>query len=429
MNDRTSTADEFRCPGEPGAISRAVHRARLAGFYPKCRGCVHRTDLAGFSDKLAEQIAEVHAAAPSPTLLDGEGIGGTLLNELTPDAARRAGAAFGLLIREYGEEGCWPTVLLAGDGRRLSAPLVAAAAAGLRWAGCNVVDVGAATSGCLAFALGQSKTDGAMLVGNPGRRSHEGGLRFWNRETPLGDAGDATRTPSLDRLKSLFHGRLDRPTRRFGSLDRVSFENDYLESLSAYYHGLRPLRVVLDTPCRPLVEYVERLSKSLECRFFHDPGATASDVVVREKAHLGIEIDGDGERCRAIDEQGRAVADQRLLRLVARHALLHRDDPPPTNAPGEPAIVVEEETSAATEHGLRGLGYRVVRAGRRRADMHRAMKRERARLGGGPSGRLWHGRSGHAAADALVTLSLLLVALSQCDCPFSRVLDESVEAE
>ena len=51
------------------------------------------------------------------------------------------------------------------------------------------------------------------------------------------------------------------------------------------------------------------------------------------------------------------------------------------------------------------------------------MRLEEALLGGGPSGRFWYAADAHIAADALVTLTWLLVILSQSDCAMSRVLD------
>jgi len=389
MSEMNRIADEFRCPGETGTISRAVHRARLAGFYPKCRGCPHRVDTTGFSDKLIERLAEVHVVSPGGAGFDADGITGAVPNELTPEVTRQAGAAFGLLLREQSPGPSWPTVLVAGDGRRLTSPLVAAVAGGLRWSGCHVVDVGAATSGCLAFGMRQSRADGGVLVGNPGHRSHEAGLWFWVGQRPLAASGDSpgatgvppsatgvspvkseelgqrcamAQAPCLEQLELLYHGHLDRPTREFGTLARVSFESDYLGSLAGWYHGIRPLRVVLDTHGRPLLDYVHRLSRSLACEFFDELTDTPAVEVPRHKAHFGVEIDGNGERARVWDERGEPVDDERLLQLIARHLREHGEDRP------------EPET-----------------------------------------------------ADALVTLSLLLVILSQSDRPLSRVLDERVE--
>jgi hypothetical protein len=55
--------------------------------------------------------------------------------------------------------------------------------------------------------------------------------------------------------------------------------------------------------------------------------------------------------------------------------------------------------------------------------MFRAMHRHEALFGGGPGGRFWHAHEGFAAADALVTLTLLLGILSRSDRAASEVLD------
>ena len=51
------------------------------------------------------------------------------------------------------------------------------------------------------------------------------------------------------------------------------------------------------------------------------------------------------------------------------------------------------------------------------------MRQHDALLGGGPSGRLWHAVGRLPLADALRTLTLLLVLLSRDDSPLSEVLD------
>ncbi|MBN1588646.1 MAG: hypothetical protein JW888_03945 [Pirellulales bacterium] len=426
MTESNRTNAQFHCPNEPAPISRAVHLARLAACFPKCRRCPHRADTADFSPKLAKRLAEAYRDVPSPAAFDDEGISGVLLNELTPEVARRAAVALGLLLREQADAGSsepdWPTVLLGGDGRRATAPLVAAAAEGLRFAGCHVADIGQATSGSMSFALARSAADGGLLVGNPTDRPHHAGLRFWDAAGPL------SRGTGLDRLESLFDGPLDRPTRRFGSIGHVTFAADYTAGLADYYHALRPLVVVLATNCRPLVDCVRRLSQSLECRFVYDASIALRDQIADNRAHLAVSIDGNGETCHALDERGATVPDPRLLRLVARHLIDEREPPREPNLP-KPIVVLEKETPTETETSLARLGWQTVRSTGRRAAMHRTMINERALLGGGPSGRFWYAGAGHVAPDALVTLSLLLVILSQSDQPFSAVLDRMVEPE
>ena len=182
-------ADEYRCPGERQAISRAVHLGRMAAFYPPCRRCPHREDAGSLSPRQVEQLAETAARRRPRPLFHDEGAAGVFLDEFTPADARRMAAAFGAVVREEtegsnseerrekreegGNDGgeqrepsihpssfiphpsaiLHPSVVLAGDGRPISAELVAAVADGLRWSGCDVIDIGPATAACLAFAI------------------------------------------------------------------------------------------------------------------------------------------------------------------------------------------------------------------------------------------------------------------------------------
>ncbi|NLE38992.1 MAG: hypothetical protein GX621_13295 [Pirellulaceae bacterium] len=452
MSEPSESQPEYRCPGESEPISRAMHLARLEALYPACARCPHKDDTGEVSSRRARHLAEAHRPPPSPALFDDEGISGVLLNELTPAVARRAAVAFGLHLREHNEREDWPRVVLAGDARRLTTPLVAAAADGLRFAGCHVTDIGQGTTGCLALAMHRSASDGGVLIGNATDRHENASLRFWHAGRPL------SRGDELDELESRFDAEANRPTRRYGSLERVSFEAEYLTTLAGYYHGLRPLRVVLDTDCRPLVEYARLLVESLECRFLHDfdDSRPLADRVVANRAHFGVRIDGIGETCRAVDERGVDVPGERFLGLIAgyllaqgRQRMVEGDASrpsetvcntaatitrpvseaaamttrPASDATAAPTLVLEDSARPERESIPQAMGYRVVRAAGRRGAMHRAMVAEAAPLGGGPSGRFWYSGPGHVVPDALVTLSLLLGILSQSDRPLSEVLD------
>ena len=381
------------------------------------------------------------------------GVAGVYLNDVDPAVTRRMGAAMGLLLRRQQPDGETPVVLLAGDGRTIMPELVAAACEGLRWTGCNVVDLGRATVGSMAFSVAHLPADGGLLLGNPSFRQQTVGLKFWQREArPLSAGGSLEKleailgvpkggTPEGDspvfsvgacsagcvswpktgivpckRLPDL-QNHMDRPTRRYGSLKRLQADAPYLAKLAEHYHALRPLRLVLDTPCRPLVGFLEQLTEPFACRItLHEAGPDRLPETVRDaEAHFSARVDGDGETCIVWDEQGRPVPWQRLLLLIAKHLV--------TQHPSRP-IVLEEEASDVAEE-LSRVSNRVALSHTRRAEMHGAMRSGRppALLGGGPSGRLWYTNDGHAAPDALVTLTWLLVILSQSDRPFSQVLD------
>ena len=302
-------------------------------------------------------------------------------------------------------------VVIAGDGRPLSCELVAAVGEGLRWAGCRVVDIGPATAPCLAFAVEHLAGNGGILVGNPGNQPHTVGLKFWaGGPQPLSAGGP------LERLEEFYQAGVDRPTRHYGPLRRFQAAVPYLAGLVGYYHALRPLRFVLEGSSGPLLGYLKRLTEPVACRIIrcHTAPDRLPEQILAEKAHFAARIDADGETCHLLDERGRRVPAERLLVLLSRHLL---SQPPPRT------IVLEEGTPAAVAQPIRAAGGRVVYSGARRAEMTAAMRKHDGSFGGGASGRLWYDCDGLPLPDALRTVSLLLVLLSQSDRPLSEVLD------
>ena len=439
---------QYRCPDEERPIGRAVHLGRLAAFYPACRQCPHREDTGTLSPRQVAQLAEIGGQGRPPSIFSDEGAGGVYLNDLTPAAARDIAAAFGVLLRgegrgEKGEGRAGkgerrreseepsvhhssfiihhssnpqspipnPSVVLAWDGRALTAELVAAAGEGLRFSGCDVIDVGPATAACLALAIDHFRACGGILVGNPGQEPHRVGMKFWTAgPRPLSAGG------SLEPLVELVKAGVSRPARHFGVIRRLQADGPYLARMAQYYHAIRPLRVVVDSASKPLVGYLERLAATVACEIIpsrsvrHDlPGQVRANA-----AHFAVCIDGDGETCGVLDERGHEIPAERLLLLLAR------------NVGGDSSrrsVVLETGSSRTLIERLEGLGMRVAMSSPRRADLSAAMSENGALLGGGPSGRFWFNDAGFPSPDALMTVTRLLVLLSRSDEPLSAVLD------
>lgn len=423
---------EYRCPGERYAISRAVHLGRLARFYPGCRNCKHRHDTGTLSQRQAKRLSETEHRGHKPALFQAEEVGGIALGTLTPRTVHDVAAALGICLvrglldplsasaRAAHAEPRESAVIVAGDGRPAAAELMAAACEGLRWAGCNVVDLGPASTACLLFAADHLGAAGGILVGSGQGGPHRVGLKlFGPGAIPLShDRG-------LDVVQRQFEQGIDRPTRRFGGLRRFQSERPYLDLLRPHYHAIRPLRFVLDNACRPVEDYLNQLITGLACRAVAGSadGARLSKRVVAEEAHFGLHIDDDGERCRAVDERGREVAPGRLLRLIARRLVADRRE-------SAGAIVVSRDVvprdidwpQAGGGPGPYGT-IEVVRSEPTRAAMAAAMRRSEAACGGTPDGRIWYGAVAAPLPDALHTLTHLLALLSRSDRPFSLVLD------
>ncbi len=323
--DTTSAhADGYRCPGERYPISRAVHLGRLAAFYPACRRCERRREHGPLSPRQVKRLAALEQRRRPRTLFREGGIWGVLHNDVEPPDAFRLAVAFGLLLQDAetvrraedsapGRQGTARSrqILLAHDGRPETCELVAAAGEGLRWAGWPLVDLGAASAPCAAFAAGRLGASGAMLVGNPAGRPETVGFRFWRGPgEPLDRAG-------LAEIARRFGIRADRPTRKAGSARRLSVEAEYLARFAGAYHGLRPLRLVFHSTCPPLARYLARLLEATACQPLPSPALPrqVAGEVVRAGAHFGAAVSGDGESLDVWDEAGRHVPAERFARL------------------------------------------------------------------------------------------------------------------
>jgi phosphomannomutase len=279
-------------------------------------------------------------------------------------------------------------ILLSSDARPLTAELVAAAIEGVRSVGCNTIDIGPATTACLAFAVRHLHADGGLAVGNPGDDPHSVGLKFFDAAAmPLSTGG------SLEPIVERYETGNQKTARRYGRLHRFQADAPYLAAMAEHYHALRPLRVAVDSASKPWADYFQKLI-----------GGTACEITLRrttrnefpqqirdDAAHLGVRIDGDGETCRAFDEQGREISSDRLLLFLAKNMA---DD-------ANRLVVVETDTSPAVIERLKRHGTEIIASDPRRA--------------------------GVPLPDALMTVTLLLKILSRSDEPFSRVLDREAE--
>src|SRR5271157_1606542 len=182
-----STA-EYRCPGESYGISRAVHFGRLVRFHPACRDCPQRHDTLGLSARQIGQLAEIDSRTRQPPLFHAEGMGNVAINDLSPNMARRIAIEFARRIATH-DGNSQPTAVVASDGRLATAAIVAAIVEGVRWTGCETVDIGPASAPCTARAIQHLAADGGIFVGNAHGAPHTVGLKFWAHGEPLSQCG------------------------------------------------------------------------------------------------------------------------------------------------------------------------------------------------------------------------------------------------
>lgn len=321
---------EFRCPGDSYPINRSVHLARLAAGYEACRICPHRVDQSGAETVgPVDETADV-SAAPSPErwYLAGQGIRGRYLNDVTRGGlggwAYRIGCRWRTSV-PASESGESRRVIAGHDARPSSPDLFAGVVAGLRRAGCPVLDVGLVPQPVAWDAMVAQQAHAVVYVTGAGYELSWNGLDVTEcgpRPWSAGDwqeltGGDPPEAGTGDRLGELI------PLRQA--------TNDALDRLAAGLHGVRPLRFILAIPHAPQRRLAEQLFAAgalrvdwIECglRRLDEQVDTDPDFVrVREttvsaSADFGLAVHDDGFGVTLFDETGSPVSIDQLATLL-----------------------------------------------------------------------------------------------------------------
>ena len=415
---------EYRCPGEHYSISRAIHLARLASFYDKCRDCPHAHDDGGLLSAARRKQLD---ARPQPrglaSLFDTTGVRGIFGRELSTGVARQVAMAFGRQLRDAGASADEPC-FLATDGGLLTPEIVAATSEALRWSGLSIVDLGATTAPALVATQLQQRGAASLYIGQSRQPAHEVTLQIWGP-----DARPWSVPGTLEAVRDLALTSLDRPTRCAGTAARGQIASNYLERLRNHYHALRPLRIVLDTACEPWRQQFSGLLETVRCELIEYVGAKETTLldkslgatadlpssassglasrrpptlprslgqhVVETSSHLGIWIGDDGGSIAVFDEQGREIE---LSELAATFAA----------ASGSATHIDRTDVPESV--------YLAMHAGR-------------AGVGCCNGSRIWFADQYPPAADPLAAVTALLVLLSQSDRRLSEVLEANSSTE
>lgn len=270
-----------------------------------------------------------------------EGIAGVCQNALTPAVARRAATAFAAhLFDQAGTSR--PTVVFATDGRLLTAELSAATAEALRWSGCDLIDMGEATSAEVSHAMRCDGADGGLLVGNLLSESRTASFSFLGPQGRPWSLGD-----SLDAVRQRCDEGVTRPRRTAGSLRRRAAAPSMVPTVEGGENGgppsaedSPPLRIVIDTACQrlesqlgqqlagiarliipqplPLPLLTENHANAPQLTFRQRREKMVSRQIIADGADVGIWIDGLGEACTIFDDRGLPISVRQLLALLAR---------------------------------------------------------------------------------------------------------------
>jgi phosphomannomutase len=328
-----------------------------------------------------------------------------LLNEVTPELAEKSGAIF---AQKTGAK----KVVIGRDMRSTSPELMAAAVRGIVSVGVEAVELGQTTTSLFNYtlvSLGQ-ETAGMMVTASHNPAEYNG-LKFY----------DCDNLPVSGKTIKEWLEKKVAPAAVSGSIKQGNFLDEYLNRcLSlAGQPDFSSTKVVVDygngvcaLTVRPILERVGatvvELYSEPDANFPHHEANPAKEetlqdlkaAVLREGADVGIALDGDGDRVAFVDNEGKSLAGDLLLALLAKEILSDK---------AGAKFVVSPNQSWATFDSIAADGGRLIQCPIGRTNLLLAMKKEKADLGGEVSGHFfWKELAGLESVDYTILCVLSL---------------------
>jgi len=337
----------------------------------------------------------------APLMLSVSGCRGIVGASLTPETACRYALAAASWMNARGRR-----VVLARDGRRGGDVVASIVGGALRAAGCDVIDLGVATTPTAGVMVRRYGAAGGLVV----TASHNPGE--WNGLKPLTPEGCAPAPADARRIVEAFHAGAATlaPADALGAREADDSAAHahvalVLEALGriADIEAIKAerFRVALDSVNASGATGGRLLLEALGCELLHlhndasgvfphmpeptaenlrDLGANAKGI----DAAVAFAQDPDADRLAIIDEQGRYIGEEYTL-VLAAWALLGAP-----RAPTGATLAANLSTSRMIDDLTARFGARVVRTPVGEANVVAGMRREGCLLGGeGNGGVIW----------------------------------------
>jgi len=254
---------------------------------------------------------------------------------ITPEFVMRLGFAAGKVLTSSGTaRGEKPAVLIGKDTRVSGYMLESALEAGLSAAGVDVLLVGPMPTPAVAYLTRALRLSAGIVISASHNPYDDNGIKFFS--------GNGTKLP--DSMESAIEAETERPlecmtSAKLGKVRRIEdAAGRYIEFCKNTFPArldLRGMRIVVD--CANGAAY------HIAPHVFHELGADVTTVgtepdgfnindrvgatspqalqraVKRNKADLGIALDGDGDRLVMADADGRLYDGDQLLYVIVRH--------------------------------------------------------------------------------------------------------------
>ncbi|MFT3889211.1 MAG: phosphoglucosamine mutase [Arachnia sp.] len=266
-------------------------------------------------------------------LFGTDGVRGVANNDLTAELALDLSVAAAHILGEAGAFGGHrPLAVVGRDPRASGEFLESAVVAGLASAGVDVVRLGVVPTPAVAFLVGDMDADLGVMISASHNPMPDNGIKFFSRggvklDDYLEDAIEARMGEHWERPVGAAVGRIRTD---LGAIE--AYVAHLVASLGAD-GSLEGLKVVIDAAngaaslsaleafaaqgaqVIPIHAEPDGLNINEDCGSTHMGDLMAR--VVEEGADLGIALDGDADRCLAVDHEGTLVDGDQILAILA----------------------------------------------------------------------------------------------------------------
>ena len=287
-------------------------------------------------------------------------IRGTYPDQIDERIARRIGHAFAQFLAAKR--------LVVGRDMRTMAPSVQDAVIdGILDAGCDVLDIGLASTPATYYAIGKLPCDGGLCVTASHNPKQYIGFKLCREDArPLSaDYG----IPDIQRMVE--HGTAT-PSLRRGKRDQIDVTRDFVAHIAGFARGIRPMRIAVDyangmgahegpailasipgLEVVPIYGTLDGTFPNHEANPLKESNLDDLRKKVREVgATLGLAFDGDADRCAFVDEAGRTVHADLITVIIARDLLARN--------PGK-GVIYDLRSSKVVPQEILRMGGRPVR--------------------------------------------------------------------
>ncbi|MHC5065361.1 MAG: phosphomannomutase/phosphoglucomutase [Planctomycetota bacterium] len=333
-------------------------------------------------------------------------IRGTYPDQIDEVIAGKIGAAF---ARFLGAKR-----LVVGRDMRLMAPSIQdAVIEGILSQGCDVLDIGLASTPMTYFAIGKYPCDGGLCVTASHNPSEYIGFKLCRE-----DARPLSAAHGIPEIQEMVEANALQPVAHKGKRDQLDAREDFKACILGFAGSIAEQTLVVDyangmganegpsilaeipgLKVVPLYAELDGRFPNHEANPLHEPNLDDLRAKVREhSAPMGIAFDGDADRCAFVDEDGRTVhAD--LITVILARGMLERQ-------PGK-GIIYDLRSSKVVAEEVSKLGGRPVRERVGHSFMKETMRQEDCVGGGELSGHFYFAENYYTDCGILACIMVL----------------------